>query len=192
MKSIHAIAVALCTESVAASVTVFTNPQQWHAAAGPHTALTFVEHRSFTTITNQYANLGVTFTDGNDFVFVTPSFPSDNHGLMSIDGSGNLGTIHISFDAPQFWFALDFTGNMRVQLYSRSQLVFETNTYSAGFTPFVGLVSSDSFDGAIVFDPDDDIITVDNIYVGPPIPAPGALALLNIGALALTGKRRRR
>jgi hypothetical protein len=174
-----------------ASVTVTTNHQQWQANVSAHTTIDFTDQPNFTTITTQYAQVGITFTDGNDFVQVTTSFPTDSHGLISTDGFAQLGTVHMSFALPTTSLAFHFIGGLQIELYNMGRIVYTSANYSAGFTPFVGLVSTIPFDAAIVRDYDDPTIAIDNIYFGPPIPAPGAMTLLGIGALALTAKRRR-
>lgn len=180
---------ALLANACSAQVTAITDPIQWQDAVGSYTTIEFTEYPEFTPITDQYAHLGITFTDGNDLIRIS-SFPTDDYGLVSSDGFGNLGTIHISFAEPTFWLGFDFLGGLQLELYSDGQLIFTSNQYLAGFTPFVGFVSTDSFDAAIVRDYNDPAMAIDDIHFGPPIPAPGALSLLGVAVVFAIGRRR--
>jgi hypothetical protein len=62
--------------------------------------------------------------------------------------------------------------------------------YVAAFIPFVGFYSTTPFDAVIAQDVDG-VVTLDNVYFGPGIPAPGGLAVLGLFA-AITASRRRR
>jgi hypothetical protein len=187
----HPLAIIIATltpQSASANVSEITNKATWQTAAGPSAAITFAEYPSGTQITNQYASSGVLFTD-NVFVSVTATYPSDSHGVYSDDGFGNLGTIHLSFTAPRLAFGTDFLGSIIVTLYSGGQLIFTSHEFVAGFTPFIGFVSTIPFDAAVVTQPDTDEVNIDNIYFGPPIPAPGVLSVLFLGLVHC--KRRR-
>jgi hypothetical protein len=183
------IALAVLANTCRAQVTAFADPTQWQFAVGAYITIDFTDYPEFTVITDQYADLGVTFTDGNDFIGVS-SFPTDTHGLASTDGFGNLGTIHMSFTQPQHWLAFDFLDNLQLDLYNDGELIFTSNQYSAGFTPFVGFVSTDPFDAAIVRDYNDPTVAIDNIHFGPPIPAPGAVALFGLARILIRRRQR--
>ncbi len=184
-------ALAVLAGTCRAQVTAITDRTQWQSAVGPYTSVTFEGLSDFTIVTDQYAEQGILFTDGNDFVRTTGSY-SDGHGLVSTDGFGNLGMIHISFLQPVQSIALDFIGSLQLALYNDGALIFTSNQYVAGFTPFVGLISIAPFDAAVVFDYNDPTVAIDNIHFGPPIPAPGTLALISLSAAASAGRRKRR
>jgi hypothetical protein len=186
------IASALLSSRAVAQVTAITNEAQWQNAVGSYTTLDFTSYPEFTIITDQYVNQGVEFTDGNDFIFTTGSFPSDGHGLVSSDGFGSLGMIHMSFSQPQYWLAFDFIGHLQIELYNDGDLIFTSSEYVAGFTPFVGLVSTMSFDAAVARSFSHPTISIDNMHFGPPVPAPGALALICLCAATAAGRRNRR
>lgn len=166
--------------SAGADVTVFTNKPQWQSTVGAYTTLTFVEYPVFTIITNQYHDQGIDFTDGNDHVITSSSY-SDNHGLRSFDGFGNLGTIHMSFSQPRYSLGFDFIGGLRIELYSQGEPIFTSGPYNAGFTPFVGLVSTIPFDSAVVWDYADAVVAIDNIHFGPPVPPISGACCLDNG-----------
>lgn len=169
-----------------AGVTEFSDRAEWEAAVGAFTTIDFTGFPAFTIITDQYQDLGVTFTDGNDVTFFTPSFVNDNWGL---DGNGD---IHLSFDRPQVWIGVDFPGVVRVLLFSGGELIHFSSFFSAGpdgVGGFAGLVSTELFDAAVILDPFDDAVFIDDLHFG--VPAPPSLALLALGA-AWFGRRRRR
>ncbi len=172
-----------------ASVTAITNKQQWLDLVGHHTFIGFTEYPEFTTITTQYASLGVVFPDGNDFISESGAY-GDNHGLVGVDPT-IPGRIGMSFDLPRYAIAFDHTDRTQVELYSNDQLIFSSILYSGGFTPFIGFVSTVPFDRALALDPIGLVVTLDNIYFGPPIPAAPALAALALAALFPTSRRRR-
>jgi hypothetical protein len=183
-----AICIALLSNSALGTVTIITNAAQWQAKAQNFTTLTFTDHPPFTIITNQYADAGITFTDGNDFIRATTSY-SDGQGLMSID-PGGLGTIHASFDSPILSLAIEYLGGLQFELHAGGEMIFTSILYSAGFTPFVGVVSTVPFDSVIIRDYDDDIVSVDNLHFGT-IPGPSAIVIVCLGAMASTPNRRR-
>lgn len=191
MKLVAVIALIVASCPAFADVTVFTNATQWQNAAGAYTTIDFTDYPEFTTITNQYEHLGILFTDGNDFIFETPSFPSDSYGLVSSDGFGNPGEIHMSFAEPQHYLGFDYIGHLQIRLYSGGRLIFESVLYNAGFFPFVGVASTDAFDTAVARRPLHDIVAIDNLHFGPPIPAAPALAVFALAALFPTSRRRR-
>ncbi len=191
MKYMAFIATLISCGHARADVTVFTNASQWQSAVGSYTTIDFTDYPEFTTITNQYEHLGILFTDGNDFIFETPSFPSDSYGLVSSDGFGNPGEIHMSFTQPQHYLGFDYIGHLQIRLYSGGRLVFESVLYNAGFFPFVGVVSTDAFDAAVARRPLHDIVAIDNLHFGPPIPGPGMLPLLAIAGIVAVQRKRR-
>ena len=167
-----------------AGVTEFSDRAEWEAAVGAFTTIDFTGFPAFTIITDQYQDLGVTFTDGNDVTFFTPSFVNDNWGL---DGNGD---IHLSFERPQGWIGVDFPGDVRVLLFSGGELIHFSSFFSAGpdgVGGFAGLVSTELFDAAVILDRVDDAVFIDDLHFG--VPAPGGLMLL---ALAGIWPRRRR
>jgi hypothetical protein len=139
-----------------------------------------------TPIDEQYAYLGVHFVDGYDFVLCCDYeiFPEDGAGL---DGNE---LIDLVFDAPMYWIAADFPGLLLIDLYYEDELFYSSNVFGVGGVGnFGGLVSTDPFGRAVIWDYDDNVV-LDDLYFGPPIPAPSALCI--ISAALLTARRRRR
>jgi hypothetical protein len=193
MSRIHLLvfsALVAWTSPAHATVTPITNKNQWLSAIGSHEFIGFTGFPEFTTITTQYQEQGITFTDGNDFIFITGSFPSDGHGLVSSDTSFP-GTVHMSFEQPRYAIAFEFTGRIQIELYENGSNIFTSIHYVDGFTPFVWFLSTVPFDAAIALDPVDSILTLDNVYFGAAVPAPGALLGLAFGSMCVVGRRRR-
>lgn len=157
----------------------------WLAAVGAVTTLDFVGLTPGSFITDEYANLGVLFADGNDSVLGPggfDTFPNDGWGL---DGNGNITLL---FASPQAWIAVDFPGNLRIDLYREGLLIYNSGEFGVGGVGnFGGVVSSELFDRAILTDIQDQA-AVDDIFFG--VPGPGVVPLL--GFAGLWPPRRRR
>ncbi len=125
--------------------------------------------------------------DGTDSV-VGPggfdTYPNDGSGL---DGNGN---IVLDFLVPQAWIAVDFPGNLRIDLYREGLLIYSSGLFGVGgIGNFGGIVSSELFDRAILMDsPVDSQAEVDDIFFG--VPGPGALPLVGLAALWPPCRRR--
>jgi hypothetical protein len=189
MRGRHLIAVLglwVCCEATA-GIVEFHDKVDWIAAAGSFTTIGFNEYPAGTFITDQWADLGVVFTDGSDTtVGVDPiTYPEDGWGL---DGNGN---IVLEFAEPMSWIASDFPGFLRFHLYADGQIFYSSGLFGVGGVGnFGGLVSDQSFDMAVLMD-----ITVgfeaeiDSLHFGRPVPGPGAIGILAVAALR---SRRRR
>ncbi len=154
-----------------AGVIELVDREEWFSLVGPVTTVDFTGFAPGTFITDQYADLGILFTDGNDSIHFTPSFPNDGVGL---DGNGNISLV---FDTPQAWIGVDFPGLLTIELYSEGRLFFTSNTYGGGVGNFLGLVSSELFDAAVLIDPGGEA-EIDDLHFG--VPTPGALWLLGL------------
>jgi hypothetical protein len=176
--------------SARGDVVEYENAAQWQAAVGEYTTIDFVGFPSGTIITEQYASLGVHLTDGNDTIlgFGLDGFPNDGWGLKGhiIQPSG----IHIAFDAPQRWLAVEFPGLVDIQLFRNGEMFHESvNLGVGGLGNFAGLVSTIGFDEAYLSD-SDGFVFIDDLHFG--VPGPGALPLLALaGAIGMKRRRRR-
>lgn len=167
-----------------ADFTIYTNRDQWQSATGRSTAITFVGYPEFTTITDQYAEHGIFFTDGNDFISLSASYPSDGAGLVSaadilVPESG----VYMEFAEPRTSIAFDYIGRIKFEFYLDGQLIHMTNHFSSGNTPFVGLISSSPFDRVLAWDPFDAVVAIDNLHFGDPVPSTGSMLVVAIGVL---------
>lgn len=185
----HLIAMLLIAFAQHAEATVvdYTSKSEWEAAAGPYTTIDFTGFAPGTIITDQYASLGVTFTEGNDRINESIiGFPNDGFGL-----NGVIDTFTLEFSQPMYTIACEFPGTLQIRLYYQGVL-FHTNpfTFGGGGSGFFGgMVSDQPFDRAVVLDPQGGV-NVDDLHFGRGIPAPAALPLLGLALLA--GRRRRR
>jgi hypothetical protein len=185
--SMAIVTVLTLSSSARAEMSLLFDFAQWQSQAGSVTTIDFTGFPQFTIITNQYSDLGVIFTQGNDFVHNDPSqFPLDGWGL---DGNNN-STIAMTFTTPQYAFATHF-GSIQYQLFSNGQLIYQSPPMGVGVSLFAGVISTVPFDSVVLFDPLDTIsVQIDNLYFAPGIPAPPAFMLL--GAAGLCVHRRRR
>ena len=184
------VATACCSTLTQADVVKYTNKAEWQSLVGAFTTITFTEIPFPPTafITNQYSYLGVTFTDGNDALDDANSLINDGYGLY-----GNLpgNSITMVFAEPITSFAIDHPGFEGFKLYSEDRLLFDTGLMGgSGTGKFSGVISPTPFDSIVIQDPFGQSTLIDDLHFGPPIPAPGALAL--IAASTLIGQTRRR
>jgi hypothetical protein len=178
------IAVVTQGASSQAGVLEFTDKEDWFAAVGSFTTIDFTGYPDGTFITDQYSDLGVIFNDGDDNILYAPGgFLNDDWGL---DGNP---AIHLSFLTPQAYIAADYPGALQMQLFREGELVYTSSEFGfSGPGHFAGLVCSEPFDEAIIFDWFDEAVFLDDLHFG--VPAPGALWLLGLAALRPARRRR--
>ena len=86
---------------------------------------------------------------------------------------------------------MEFPGNVRFQLFSNEELIYTSSVF--GLEPtgnFAGLLSTETFDAAVILDPFDEFVFIDDLHFG--VPAPGTLWLLAfLGLSSASGRRRR-
>jgi hypothetical protein len=172
------------------TVTTFENRAAWQTTIGDYTNITFQGFPEHTLISTQYAGLGVVFPDGNDVIEYHQLLLNDGIGLKSSDLI--YGTIHMSFAQPMYGVAVDFLGIVDIQLYSSGQLIYSSPTFSDVSGPFAGLLSTVPFDAAVIRDPSDGVVVIDDLYFGPPIPAPSGFAIFALAPLIQRRRRSRR
>ncbi len=170
-----ALTLMLLSAPAQAGVQEFTDKDEWIDAVGKFTTIDFTGFPEGTFITDQYADVGVLFTDGNDTINVSDVYLNDGSGLR---GSG---IITLAFDLPQAYIAVDFPGFLTIDLYSRGELIYASRMFGVGGAGnFGGLLSSQLFDAAVLSDPADGFVFIDDLHFG--VPAPGTLTLLALGA----------
>ncbi len=182
-----AVALSVCSGGRAAvgGFIEFTDKEEWIAAVGRFTTIDFTGFPDGTFITDQYADLGVLFVGGNENIFLSDNaFPHDGAGLF-----GGGPPIAVSFDTPQAWIAVDFPGDVQFELFREGELIYTSSLFGGGGVGFfAGLLSTELFDGAVISDPTDAGVFIDDLHFG--VPAPGAIALLALGGLFSTRRRR--
>jgi hypothetical protein len=97
----------------------------------------------------------------------------------------------MEFTAAQYWIGVTYPGVMGFQLYFQEQHIFTSGLFDDGGTPgaFAGLLSTEPFDRVVLANTFPEV-NIGDLYFGPPIPAPGALAVFAV--IAITSPRRRR
>ena len=167
-----------------AGVVEFFEKSAWVEAVGSFETIPFTGFPDGTFITDQYADLGILFTDGNDSIAFAGSFINDGVGL---DGNGDIS---VAFDTPQAWIGVDFPGLLSIELFSGGRLFYTSSIAGGGGTGFFfGLISSDLFNAAVVAEPAPGLeAEIDDLHFG--VPAPGAIWLLALAGL-LPRRRRR-
>jgi hypothetical protein len=181
-RAVRGIVTVVCTVAgvclnARADFTYFFQLPAWQQAAGPTTTIDFVQPVP-TLITDDYASLGVLFTEANDYAAPMLNTPSgDGWGLYS----GPDSSITIQFTQPVYALAFHVPGSFDYKVYSGDTLLL----VDAAVNPFRGITSTVAFDRIVCYGGS----AIDNLYFGPPIPAPGTLAL---AAVLLLGPRRLR
>jgi len=193
------VAAALTTTPVSADIArgnddppeitdIYSDLDEWLAAASDVTVIDFSEFPDGTLINDNYQEFGVEFTLGFYTIQTAAAF-TDGFGL-----DGNATTIVMEFDQPFNVIGVMFPGILRYELYLDDELVGWTENVpiSGSSGQFAGLLTEISFDEVRVVK-DSGEVNLDNLYFSfEPIPAPGAVALLGIAALAGRTRRRRR
>ena len=155
--------------SAGAQIQPIFDYEQWQQSIGDFTTVEFTEYPKLTVITDQLADQGVVFTDGDDVTHVDPFlYPEDDVGL-----TGGATNINIAFDPPHTWFGLDYPGVLRISFFLDGELIF-TDLYGGGGTGhFIGLVGTGSrFDRIELNDPrGDGGVFIDNLHFGAAAPA---------------------
>jgi hypothetical protein len=186
-RQIRAILTTTCALATRAqaSVVEFTSFTDWEQAAGLYTSIGFDEVPPNTFLSDQYADLGINFPDGNDVAICCSfeTFPFDGAGVDC-----NPDTL-VEFAQPMNAIGMQHLGIAQIQLFLDRTMVYESRTFIDFGNPgeFAGIISEQPFDSALLLDPIASPLFFDNLHFGPPIPAPAALSLL-----ALAGLRRSR
>jgi hypothetical protein len=176
-----------CTSLLRADIVEYRDKGEWEAAAGSWSTADFTGFPMGTPIDEQYAYLGVHFVDGYDFVVLGNGFINDGAGL---DGNE---LVDLVFDAPMYWIAVDFPGTLTIDLYDlyyEGEFFYQSSYFGpGGLGNFGGLVSTEPFDRAVIWDFDEQV-NLDDLHFGPPIPAPSAMALIGAALLGIRCRRR--
>ena len=85
-------------------VTEYTSRAAWEAVVGTPQCADFTGYGSGTVITNQYASIGMTFTQGDDTVLVSGAFVTDGVGVNC------NGDMEIVLSSPHTAIGCDFPG----------------------------------------------------------------------------------
>ncbi len=178
----------LVTSSAFGSISVFKDQQaEWLLAAGPTDTIDFVLDTP-QILKDQYSQFGVTFTGGDDFANFAGGFALDGWGAQT-DFQGP-GQIEIAFDVPRWAFAAHYPGTRGFIAFADGQVIYEGLWGGSGSLAFLGIVSDVPFDEVWLISAGS-FPAIDNIYFSQaPIPSPGAMALLGLGALTGRGRRR--
>ena len=191
--TMHAfLLIVAATTRSSAGVAEFTDFGQWQNAVTSFTGIDFTGIPGGTHLTDEYADLGVTFAFDFNLQVVCCDFDSyvDGAGLQA-HGPPNGNWIQLTFSAPQHAIAVDFLGIVQFELYQGGSLIFTNAGFGGGGSFFGGLVSTQAFDQAVIRRPSDlsNLVVIDNLYFG--VPAPGALGLFALAGLGSLGRRRR-
>jgi len=179
--SIATAIAALVPSAAVAEVTEYEDKAAWEASVGDYTTLDFTGFEWGTIITDQYADLGVLFTDGDDKI--VHGDPIDDWAL---DGKES---VTIRFDQPQLWFAVDYPGAMQMSFYRDNEWVYTSSEFGGSGGPyFAGITMTGEFDEVALHDWLAGSVYLHNVYFG--VPAPGAWCLMALAGLS--SRRRRR
>ena len=175
----------LGTGVVCAGFIEFTDKDEWIDAVGDFNTIDFTGFEEGTIITDQYADLGVFFTDGDDEIgFSADRYPNDNWGL-----NGNFGRITLAFDSPQFWFGADYAFGLGIWFFEDDELVLVASFDGQGGGNFGGIISDEPFDGLLLTgDPLICCPLIDDLYFG--VPGTGGLAVFIVAGVCARRRMR--
>ncbi len=181
-------AVLCAVGSANASVTVYAGDfGGWQqAVSGSFQTCDFLGFPLNTFITDQYAPLGVYFTNPGPNVVLGPStslFPQDLWGL------GPVGTLELTFLDPQHAVGAHSPASWwKMRLYLGDTLVGQSYSQTGGASKFVGLTSDIAFDRVQFEATGGGPVATDNIYFST-VPGPGAVGLLELALLTRSRRR---
>jgi len=173
---IHVLLVLLCPQAAIADLYVYFDYDEWFAAA--NTEVTEIDFTGFafgTPITDQYADVGL-LLDPWANIYQSGNLHNDGWGVHADAVPG--GRFQAVLDAPRYAFAASWSGSDAPIFRMGEEVVAMSDDYGGSPWLFVGYISDEPFDSVEFW------ITpsVDNIWFGAPVPAPGALTLvLTIG-----------
>ncbi len=155
----------LLSAPASADVLEFTDKDEWIEAVGEFTTIDFTGFPEGTWITDQYADLGILFTDGDDWIHNTCGYVNDCWGLA---GGGGNDQITLAFDTEEAYIGVDFPGDLQIDLYSRGRLIHSSVFIAGGHGNFGGLLSRVLFDSVVLSDPLFSSVHIDDLHFGPP------------------------
>ncbi|MFO0829879.1 MAG: hypothetical protein U0572_17185 [Phycisphaerales bacterium] len=165
----------------------------WSGQAGAFTTIGFNDLPNNTFVTDQYSDLGVTFTDADPDIV-------QSAGLFSIyaqDGCGLNGVclIEMTFDGPMQSVAWHFPGVLFADVYFGSTLLYQSPILgNPGVNWFAGIISDVPFDRVKLRSlPPDQFGNcwaphLDNVYYSS-VPAPPVLALFGLAGVLAHSRR---
>ncbi len=159
----------IASRGATAGAITFTERDAWFAAVGAVTTIGFSDFPKNTFITNQYSELGVLFTDGDDFT------EGDSPTLYLVDGWGLDGfhDITLLFDSPQRCIAVDHPGYIQIDLFNRGVLQ-QSIPFGGpgGYGNFAGVISLEQFDSAVLIDHGGIAAEIDDLHFGASVCGP--------------------
>jgi MYXO-CTERM domain-containing protein len=168
-----------------AEVDVYFDFAEWQSALTSVTTIPFTGFADGTLISTQYEAQGILFDSPHPFTLSgIDLFLNDGAGITT---NTLIQDIEAQFSQPQYGIAAHFTGSIQLEIFSDGASTFLSDTYGGAPGVFVGFVLDQPFDSAILFDPNDPVVVIDDLHFG--VPGPGALPLLALAGIV--GRRRR-
>ena len=162
-----ALTLMLLSAPASADVLEFTDKDEWIEAVGEFTTIDFTGFPEGTWITDQYADFGILFTDGDDWIHNTCGYVNDCWGLAGGDGNDQ---IMLAFDTEEAYIGVDFPGDLQIDLFAAGKLIYRAVFIAGGNGNFAGLVSTELFDSVVLSDPVFGFVAIDDLHFGPPPP----------------------
>ena len=185
---LSALSISLLAATAHAEDQTFEDFNAWSSESQPVTTIDF-DMPPGTFVVDQYSDEGVIFPgyDITDYGF----YAQDNLGLSGFE------EIHAIFDSPRTSIGMHFPSIIQVELFNDGELIYDSGSVGAQeIDNFFGVVTEQPFDRALISDPQGFppafTVNIDNLYFGPPVPAPGALTIFAASVLLAPGRKRRR
>jgi len=165
-----------------AEIVAHLTTDDWIDAVGPdYRFIDFTGLEAFVEIvTDQYADLGVHFIGAPASTNV---FAIDSDNFIDGEGILSLTEILIEFDAPTSAIGFQLPASFaRVDFLDGEGSVIDDAGTIGG--PFLGITTSFEFHGVKLLTTPDTAFQIDDLYLGPPIPAPAGIGLLSLAGAA--------
>jgi len=145
-------------QTTTTTITEYLDQASWEAAIGMLTLTNpYGDLGADVIVTNQYAGIGTTYTDGDDITF--PYGDSLDGMLLS-----GITRIHVQFNNLVYAVAVNYPGAVQIVGYLGGSVVFTSSEFgSSGAYLFAGIVSTDAFDSVEILDWVDDAVYIDDL-----------------------------
>lgn len=189
-------AVTVVSQSASAAIIFTTSESEWLAAAGGPGAVSLVDFGTIapgSIVTDQFAGLGVLFTDGDDIRLNAsgggvPSFPVLVSGTDFPDPPPT--DITIVFDRAQRSIALSYVlTNQPLVFFLGDQEVGTFIVPQLQLPKYIGLLSDQAFDRIVYSHHSGGNYTYLANFQFSSVPTPGAVGLLALAAIATRRRR---
>jgi hypothetical protein len=170
---------------VRADVQEFLDKAWWETTSQEFTTIPFTEYYPPSQIIfDQFEDLGVVFAGEGSTHYTSYAETALDDVYLNATNGGPFpwnAPISLGFTEPHFTIGVEYPGRIQVFLYRGKQLIYSSNLVhppGQSLSAFFGLVSSESFDRVLLWDPYGGS-TIDTLLFGSFAPARGACCVFD-------------